>query len=55
MLFQEEADAVAGVGNGVLLRLLDRLACGDAPQRGHVVKPDFGETVDDGLWAGLHE
>src|SRR5215510_3646330 len=35
--------------------LLDELTGGDAPQCGHVVKPDFGKTVDDGLRARLHE
>src|SRR5919198_3932719 len=55
MLLQEEADTVASMGNRVLLRYLDHLACGDAPQCGHIVKPDFGETVDDGFGAGLHE
>src|SRR3989442_5823494 len=55
MLLDEEADAVAGVGHRVLLRLLDHRAGGDASQRGHVVKPDFGETVDDGLGAGLYQ
>jgi hypothetical protein len=33
----------------------DHVACGDAPQHGHVVKPDFGETVDDSLGAGRHQ
>src|SRR5712691_3086114 len=55
VLLDEEADAFAGVGHRVLLRLLDYRAGGDAPQRGHVVKPDFGETVNDSLGAGLHE
>ena len=38
MLLDEEANAVAGVGNRVLLRLLDHLAGDAAPQGGHVVK-----------------
>src|ERR1043166_9426317 len=55
MLLDAEADTVAGVGHRGLLCLLDHLTGDDAPQRGHVVKPDFGKTVDDGLRAGLHE
>src|SRR4030095_11164114 len=55
MLLDEEADAVAAVGRRVPLRLLDHLTGGDAPQCGHVVKPDFSKTVDDRLSAGLHQ
>src|SRR5262245_26532410 len=55
MLLDKEADAVAAVGRRVPLCLLDHLAGGDTPQRGHVVKPDFGKTIDDRLRAGLHK
>src|SRR4029453_11051374 len=53
VLLDEEADATVGVSHRVLLCLLDHRAGGDAPQRGHVVKPDFGKTVNDVLRARL--
>ena len=55
MLLEEEADAVARVGDGVPLRLLHHRARGDAPERGQVIKPDFGDAVGDRFGAGLHE
>jgi hypothetical protein len=55
MLVDDEPDAGAGMSNRVPLRFLDHRACGNAPQRRQVVKPDLGETIDDGLRAGLHE
>src|SRR5262245_50725450 len=55
MLLVVEADAVARVRPRWLLCRLDYLAAGDASRRGRTGKPGFGETVDDGLRARLHE
>src|SRR5262245_18250403 len=55
MLFEDEADAVARMDDGVPLRLLHHLAGSDTPERGQVIKPELGDAVGNRLRTGLHE